>query len=77
MPDDEFQVTPDDELLTTPQLSDLLKVSKRTVESWRMKPGYGPPYEKCGPGLRSPIRYRRSAVEEWLRRNTEQGSQTA
>ena len=37
-----------------------LKVSKRTVEGWRLR-GFGPPYCKLGKA----VRYRLSAVERW------------
>lgn len=52
------------ELLTTDELSEYLKVPTRTLHAWR--------YKRTGPrGIRvgRHVRYRRSDVDEWLDRN--------
>ena len=53
------------ELLTPEQVADLLKVSTGTLENWRVK-GDGPPFVKLGHKRRSPVRYRRKDVEDWI-----------
>ena len=50
-------------LLTEKQLARMLDVSNRTVQHWRQT-GYGPPFLKLARGRL--VRYRISAVEEWL-----------
>jgi predicted DNA-binding transcriptional regulator AlpA len=58
----------DDDLLSTPQLAKLLGVSEQWVEIGRIK-NYGPPYIRLSPRK---IRYRRSAVLDWLKANIHQ-----
>jgi len=55
-----------DELLTEQELADLLKVSVRTVRSWRTE-GTGPPSLRIGRG----VRYRRRDVDAWLEQQAE------
>ena len=50
------------ELLTTPEIADLLRVSPRTVEGWRVN-GDGPPFRKFGGGR---VLYHRGDLEKWL-----------
>ncbi len=56
----------DDELLTQRELCDLLKISKKTAESWRFY-GRGPGYIKLSKRC---IRYRKSDVFEYMAKNT-------
>ena len=55
-----------DELLTEQELAALLKVSVRTVRTWRTE-GTGPPALRIGRG----VRYRRRDVDAWLERQAE------
>lgn len=55
-----------DHLLTPKEVADLLKVTTDTLESWRAK-RLGPAFIKLGEGKRSPVRYRRSALDEYLK----------
>jgi predicted DNA-binding transcriptional regulator AlpA len=58
---------PDDELLNTKTVAALLGVSRQWLEIGRSKrkngEPYGPPFLRLAPQV---IRYRRSAVKEWL-----------
>jgi predicted DNA-binding transcriptional regulator AlpA len=54
-----------DKLLTEIQAADLLRMSSRTLQSWRGK-GVGPPFIRAGRA----IRYRRSDVLSWATENT-------
>lgn len=53
------------ELLTQEQVAELLQIHPGTLENWRMR-GEGPQFIKLGNKRRSPIRYWRDAVEDWL-----------
>jgi len=53
------------EYLTTAELAERLKVSERTVRSWRMK-GEGPRFIKVGKGSGA-VRYPVEAINEWVR----------
>lgn len=53
-------------LLTPTQVADLLQVKLDTLEAWRGK-RIGPAWIKLGEGKRSPVRYRRDAVENYLK----------
>ena len=55
-----------DHLLTPKEVADLLKVTTDTLESWRAK-RLGPAFIKLGEGKRSLVRYRRSALDEYLK----------
>lgn len=55
-----------DQLLTPKEVADMLKVTTDTLESWRAK-RLGPAFIKLGEGKRSPVRYRRSALDEYLK----------
>jgi excisionase family DNA binding protein len=61
-------------LLTQEQVAEVLQVSPRTLEDWRLRGG-GPPFIK--PSRRC-VRYSRTALEAWVERqtvsNTTQGS---
>lgn len=50
-----------DRLLTTTEAADLLRVGRRTLESWRLRGG-GPPYHRVG----GAVRYRLTTLEQWL-----------
>jgi excisionase family DNA binding protein len=53
------------ELLTPEEVADLLKVHLGTLENWRVR-GEGPPFVKLGNKRRSPVRYRRKDIEDWI-----------
>lgn len=53
----------DESLLKEEQVAELLRMSKRTLQSWRYKGGHTPRFIKVG---RS-VRYRLGDVKEWLR----------
>lgn len=55
----------DDELLTERQATELLRLTGRTLATWRHR-GQGPPWVKVGRF----VRYRRTAIETWLDENT-------
>jgi len=61
------------ELLTPEEVADLLKVHPGTLENWRVR-GEGPPFVKLGNKRRSAVRYRRSAVEDWMFTDTKRDS---
>ena len=50
-------------LLDTPQAAELLGVSTRTLEDWRLR-GCGPRFIRASPRM---VRYRPSALERWCR----------
>lgn len=56
---------PTPELLTPQQVADMLQVTTDTLESWRGK-RIGPAWLKLGSGLRSPVRYYRQDVIDYL-----------
>jgi excisionase family DNA binding protein len=51
--------------LTTIEVAELLRVSRRTLERMRVE-GTGPRYLKVGPGKRSRVIYRQQEVMAWL-----------
>ncbi|MGE3916369.1 MAG: helix-turn-helix transcriptional regulator [Hyphomicrobiaceae bacterium] len=53
--------------LTTIEVADMLRISRRTLERMRVE-GTGPRYIKVGPGKRSRVLYRQTDVEDWLSR---------
>lgn len=54
-----------DGLLTEVQAADLLNLSTRTLQAWRVKGG-GPLFVRLGRA----VRYRRADVNAWLEANT-------
>lgn len=50
-------------LLTVEEAAARLKVSKHTLNRWRVT-GEGPPYIKSGPRL---VRYEQEAIDHWAR----------
>lgn len=56
-----------DPLLKEDRAAELLDVAVKTLQNWRIL-GTGPRYVKLGPGLRAPVRYRRSALAAYLAR---------
>lgn len=58
-----------DELLYPREVADYLKVSDRTLQTWRRR-GAGPPYFKAAGGS---VRYPRSGLAEFVRRRTRSG----
>jgi excisionase family DNA binding protein len=55
-----------DELLTVEEAATRLKISKHTLNRWRVT-GEGPPFVKYGPRL---VRYLEGALTEWETRRT-------
>ena len=53
-------------LLTVEEAAMRLKISKHTLNRWRVT-GEGPPFIKYGPRL---VRYRDAALDEWERKRT-------
>lgn len=58
-----------DELLDNEQTAALLGIKPNTLEIWRHK-GKGPEHLKLGDTPQAPVRYRRSAISDWLRQRT-------
>jgi predicted DNA-binding transcriptional regulator AlpA len=56
-------------LLKTSQAAQLLGLSVRTLIRYRASGG-GPPFVRCGSGLRGTVRYRREDLEAWLASRT-------
>ncbi|MCB1509261.1 MAG: helix-turn-helix domain-containing protein [Hyphomicrobiaceae bacterium] len=54
-----------DRLLTTTEAADVLRLSNRTLERYRVTGG-GPRYIKLGPGKRARVVYRQADLETWL-----------
>lgn len=54
------------EWLDSQALADELGISRRTIESWRVKGGEGPVFVRIG----HLVRYRREDVEAWLESQT-------
>lgn len=54
-----------DELLTPKEAAHILKVHVATLENWRSM-NQGPKWIKLGEGLRSPVRYARRDIDEYL-----------
>lgn len=54
-----------DALYTPPETAKILKTSTSTLAKWRMEPGRGPEFVRLSPRM---IRYRSSALEEFVRR---------
>ncbi|MFV0490178.1 MAG: helix-turn-helix transcriptional regulator [Vibrio fluvialis] len=62
----DHQTPPDgDRLLTTTEAADVLRLSNRTLERYRVTGG-GPRYIKLGPGKRARVVYRQADLENWL-----------
>lgn len=55
------------QLMRPEEVVDLLAVSGRTLEAWRLS-GAGPPYVRLG--SKKAVRYKRSDVETWLAERT-------
>ncbi|OLT12233.1 hypothetical protein BJF79_22750 [Actinomadura sp. CNU-125] len=51
--------------MTAKQVAALIGVTEETLANWRSR-GHGPPYRKLSNGRSGRIRYRNTAVEEWL-----------
>jgi excisionase family DNA binding protein len=58
------------DLLTPKEAAALLRVSTDTLESWRAK-RQGPPWTKLGDGVRAPVRYRRTDIDQYLKERTQ------
>jgi hypothetical protein len=52
-------------LLTEHEVAPLLRVSPATLRSWRCR-GIGPNYIKMGRGTKSPVRYNRVDLEQFV-----------
>lgn len=55
--------------LTSNEAADLLRLSRRTLERWRLE-GNGPRYIKLGAGKRSRVVYRETEIEAWVSRSS-------
>lgn len=55
------------QLMRQEEVANLLAVSERTLEAWRLS-GAGPPYVRLG--SKKAVRYKRSDVEAWLAART-------
>lgn len=55
--------------LTSNEAADLLRLSRRTLERWRLE-GNGPRYIKLGVGKRSRVVYREAEIEAWVSRSS-------
>lgn len=53
--------------LTTIEVADKLRISRRTLERMRVD-GTGPRYIKVGPGRKSRVLYREQDVLDWINR---------
>lgn len=60
--------------LTTEQVSELTGLAVQTLMNWRCSRRAGPPFVRLSPRR---VRYERDAVEQWLRSQTINPSQTA
>jgi Helix-turn-helix domain len=58
-----------DDLLDNEQTAALLGIKPNTLEIYRCK-GRGPAFIKLGDAAQSPVRYRRSAINDWLVRQS-------
>jgi uncharacterized protein YjcR len=64
------RITEEDCLLTSRDVAEMLAVDPQTVRGWRSRnkrAGEGPEFIKLGSGPGARVRYRRSAVEKYLR----------
>jgi len=52
-------------LLSESQVAKLLNVSKKTLQTWRLR-GCGPKFVK----LNQAVRYKKADIEEWIRNKT-------
>lgn len=59
-----------EELMTTQEVADYLRIKKQTLEAWRSKNINNIPYIKIG----TSVRYRRRDVEEWVQKQLNKGS---
>lgn len=66
---EEINMDAPDPLLTPEQVSAWVQLNTQTLANMRWR-GVGPAYIKLGADSRSPVRYRRSAVEQWLNAGT-------
>lgn len=55
----------DDRLLTSDEAAEYVRLSRRTLERYRVTGG-GPNYVKLGPGLRARVVYREADLKAWL-----------
>jgi predicted DNA-binding transcriptional regulator AlpA len=55
-----------DELLTTPEVAAILRLSTKTLENWRWRKE-GPPYQRIS---RRAIFYRRGDLQQWVHDQT-------
>lgn len=53
--------------MTTIEVAELLRISRRTLEQMRVA-GTGPRYLKVGPGKRARVLYRQDDITIWLAR---------
>jgi predicted DNA-binding transcriptional regulator AlpA len=58
-----------EDLLDNEQTAAILGIKPNTLEIWRGK-GRGPEFVKMGDVAQAPVRYRRSAINDWLARQS-------
>ena len=56
-----------DPLFKEDKAAEFLEVAVKTLQNWRAL-GTGPRFVKLGPGMRAPVRYRRSALVAFVNR---------
>ena len=59
-----------EELMTTQEVADYLRIKKQTLEAWRSKNINNIPYIK----IATSVRYRRRDLEEWVQKQLNKGS---
>jgi hypothetical protein len=62
-----------DELMTPAEVAAYLKVDEETLRGWRAK-SFGPRSLKLGDSPQSPVRYQRTAVDEYIAARADQNS---
>lgn len=65
-----LRVRDPDELLKEAQSAQILNVSVRTLQGWRLRRSDGPPFVRCGVA----VRYRWGDLQAWIQRQTVQST---
>lgn len=55
-----------DDLLTPAEAAEYLRLSKHTLDMWRLEPGKGPPWIRMGESSSSRVFYRRDDIDKWV-----------
>jgi excisionase family DNA binding protein len=64
------------DLLTTKEAAELLRVSPSTLERWRSTGNPALPFQKLGSGKRAPVLYTRKAILDLIEQNTHLSTST-